>query len=381
MNEPTYRPPPSGLNPEGIILDIRERISRGELQVGDKLPTTRELCQIYDVAPNTLSRCIRRLKENGYISSRVGAGIFVTDPEGSTTARFQGEHFKTTAFVFRIQSTGDTASDQYLSHVYDQAILGIQDQSMDLGMSNGAVICPEPLIRDKSKLQDFIARHSATADGVYFVGMVEGLSEVLAKGVRKPSVFVFSGYHGIHSQNVFTVDRYRSACTILRYLFAKGHQRIACLGGSLLGRGVEDKGYGDREQAWLDMMSEHGQTADPSLLFPCGEATGDIVRAAKQIVGMPVKKRPKAVFCFNDMRAMILLQVAEQAGVNVPEELAIAGFDGSRDALDKGITTIELPFYAGGRNAASGMCLLLKGQIDPPLFSSISAGVKVGKTA
>lgn len=381
MNGSKYRAPQSWLNSEEIILDIKERISRGELQVGEKLPTTRELCRIYQVAPNTLSRCIRKLKENGFISSKVGAGIYVTDPEGATTARLQRDHFKTTSFVFRIQSTGDASSDHYLSHVYDQAILGIQDQSIDMGVSNGAVICPESVMKNKAALQEFVVRHSATADGVYFVGVVETISDLLEKAVRKPSIFVLSGHHAPHRHNVFTVDRYRSACTIMRYLFDKGHRRIACLGGALLGKDTYDKGYGDREKAWADTTSEHGQRVSPSLLFPCAEHTDDIIKAAEMIIRLPATKRPDAVFCFNDMRAMILLRVAERAGLRVPEDMAIAGFDGSRDALKAGITTIELPFYVNGRNAATSMRLLLKGDIIPPVFATFSGGVMVGKTA
>jgi DNA-binding LacI/PurR family transcriptional regulator len=373
--------PHSLLSPEEIIVDIKERISRGELQVGAKLPTSRELCQIYKIAPNTLSRCIRRLKENGFVSTKVGDGIYVTDPEGSTTARLQREHFKTTSFVFRIHSTGDANSDQYLSHVYDQAILGIQDQSMETGVASGAVICPDSLVKDKVSLVEFVVRHSATADGVYFIGVVENLSDLLAKAVRKPSIFLLSGQHSLHQHNVFTVDRYLAACTIMRYLFDKGHRRIACLGGPLLGKKTHDNAYGGRVRAWSDIMCEYGQHLAPSLLFACTENVDDITRAAEAIVGLSAEKRPDAVFCFNDMRAMILLRVAERAGLRIPENLAIAGFDGNREAVEAGITTIELPFYLNGRNAATGMRLLLKGEIPPPISSSISCGVKVGRTA
>jgi len=381
VNGLKYRAPHSALSPEEIILDIKERISRGELQVGAKLPTTRELCQIYKIAPNTLSRCIRKLKENGYISTKVGDGIYITDPEGSTTARLQREHFKTTSFVFRIHSTGDANSDHYLSHIYDQAILGIQDQSIETGVASGAVICPDSLVKDKAALVEFVVRHSATADGVYFIGQVESISDLLAKAVRKPSIFVLSGQHSLHQQNVFTVDRYLAACTIMRYLFDKGHRRIACLGGPLLGKATYDNTYGGRARAWSDIMSEYGQPLAPSLLFSCTEHVDDITRAAEAIVGLSAEKRPGAVFCFNDMRAMILLRVAERAGLRIPENMAIVGFDGARDAVEAGITTIEPPFYLNGRNAATSMRLLLKGEISPPIFSSISGGVKVGKTA
>ena len=42
---------------------------------------------------------------------------------------------------------------------------------------------------------------------------------------------------------------------------------------------------------------------------------------------MALEDRPTAVFCYNDMTAIGLLRAARQAGVSIPEELAVVGFD------------------------------------------------------
>ncbi len=57
--------------------DIRMWISEQLYKVGDKLPTERELCEIYKISRSTVRRAFVELEKEGVISSRQGAGIFV----------------------------------------------------------------------------------------------------------------------------------------------------------------------------------------------------------------------------------------------------------------------------------------------------------------
>ena len=50
-------------------------------------------------------------------------------------------------------------------------------------------------------------------------------------------------------------------------------------------------------------------------------------RAGERLLGLPRRRRPTAAFCANDLVALGLLQHAMQAGVEVPGELAIVGYD------------------------------------------------------
>ncbi len=66
---------------EGIVLQIRAMIERGELAPGDKLPPERRLAEMFSVSRNTVREAIKALAEKGVLESRQGAGTFVCAPD------------------------------------------------------------------------------------------------------------------------------------------------------------------------------------------------------------------------------------------------------------------------------------------------------------
>jgi DNA-binding transcriptional regulator YhcF (GntR family) len=58
---------------------IEYGIAGGELQVGQALPSVRELAESFSIAPMTVSHVYRELKHDGLIETRPGAGTFVAD--------------------------------------------------------------------------------------------------------------------------------------------------------------------------------------------------------------------------------------------------------------------------------------------------------------
>ncbi len=62
-----------------VIDDIRERLLKGELKPGDKLPSVRELALQYQINPNTASRVYREMEALGLCFTRRGTGTFITE--------------------------------------------------------------------------------------------------------------------------------------------------------------------------------------------------------------------------------------------------------------------------------------------------------------
>jgi len=67
-NVPRYR---------SIVNALRERITSGNWEIGEKLPTEDELCDQYDVSRHTIRIALRELRDEGFILSRQGAGSTV----------------------------------------------------------------------------------------------------------------------------------------------------------------------------------------------------------------------------------------------------------------------------------------------------------------
>lgn len=61
-----------------IAADLRRQILTGEIQPGDKLPSTAQLVARYGVGNLTVQRAITILKKQGFVRGETGVGVFVT---------------------------------------------------------------------------------------------------------------------------------------------------------------------------------------------------------------------------------------------------------------------------------------------------------------
>ncbi|WP_203321819.1 LacI family DNA-binding transcriptional regulator [Pseudoxanthomonas beigongshangi] len=115
---------------------------------------------------------------------------------------------------------------------------------------------------------------------------------------------------------VLSIDNYGGARAMTEHLLQAGHRRIAFIGGP-------DDNFDARERlrGYRDAIAGKGEAWE--LPGDFSEATG--YEAGKQIVSS--KQRPDAVFAANDMMALGCLYALNEAGVNVPDEIALAGFD------------------------------------------------------
>jgi GntR family transcriptional regulator, transcriptional repressor for pyruvate dehydrogenase complex len=70
---------------EGVVTQIRDAITTGAVQPGDRLPSERELCQIFNVSRSTLREGIRALEATGIVEIRLGTsgGIFAAPLDGA----------------------------------------------------------------------------------------------------------------------------------------------------------------------------------------------------------------------------------------------------------------------------------------------------------
>jgi GntR family transcriptional regulator len=61
-----------------IIQQVREALRLGTLQVGDQLPTVREVVADLAINPNTVAKAYRTLEQDGLVVARQGRGTFVS---------------------------------------------------------------------------------------------------------------------------------------------------------------------------------------------------------------------------------------------------------------------------------------------------------------
>lgn len=158
------------------------------------------------------------------------------------------------------------------------------------------------------------------------------------------------------------VDNRAAASRVVRHLAALGHRRIAHLVGPA-GNVLEV----EREAGYEDGLAAAGLPFDPDLVWPGDYTLEAGARAAARLAALP--RRPTAVFCSNDTMAIGLVGALAEAGLSVPDDVSVAGFDDiefaamSRPAL----TTIRQPRRLLGQAAAETLLARLAGGAPPPL--------------
>jgi len=63
---------------EQIVNQVRSAIAKGEIALGEKIPSVRELAHALQVNPNTVMRAYQELDRDQLIETRRGQGTFIT---------------------------------------------------------------------------------------------------------------------------------------------------------------------------------------------------------------------------------------------------------------------------------------------------------------
>ncbi|MCM9080364.1 MULTISPECIES: LacI family DNA-binding transcriptional regulator [Streptomyces] len=123
-----------------------------------------------------------------------------------------------------------------------------------------------------------------------------------------------------------------------RHLLEHGHEYVACIGGIENTPSVGDP-VADHVEGWRRAMQESGRSVEGRLIeAPYNRY--DAYKVALEVLARP--DRPTAIFCATDDQAIGVLRAARELRIDVPGELAVAGFDDVKEAAltDPPLTTI-----------------------------------------
>ncbi|MCB0113397.1 MAG: LacI family DNA-binding transcriptional regulator [Caldilineaceae bacterium] len=207
--------------------------------------------------------------------------------------------------------------------------------------------------------------HARNVDGIIIAAGQFGdrYAEVLDE-IDMPIVLIstHSTNDALHS---VTHDDYGGAGQIMAHLLDQGCRRIAYLGHFSGGR-VDS----ERRDAWLDALKQANLTPPVTVdvavtTIDAGmNAVGPLLDKAERQWGQP----PDAIFCYNDLLAIGVLSGLRQRGLRVPNDIAVAGFDGLEVTahLDPPLTTMCQPRYAMGIRATEILLDLLANNATAP---------------
>lgn len=169
------------------------------------------------------------------------------------------------------------------------------------------------------------------------------------------------------------IDDRGGARAAAQHLVDLGHRRIAILAtgfGSeagvvdfpLTAAAARHRVLTERLAGWLDVLEPLGILP---VLVNQPDDYSDAPRAAAEMLALP--DRPTAVLCLTDVLAQSVLAAASDAGISVPAELSVVGFDDHPLALRTRprLTTVHQGSAQKGRAAAAALLQLIAGDIPP----------------
>ncbi|MDQ0974735.1 LacI family purine nucleotide synthesis repressor [Neobacillus niacini] len=174
-------------------------------------------------------------------------------------------------------------------------------------------------------------------DGIIIATEPKDLKKLRSLNARNVPCVLFSIDHLALDYHVVTTDDVRGGYLAGRYLYENGHRQFAVI--------TEPRRVSGRLRVdgFKKALVDEGVDLENAFVIEAKSKIEEAKKAAQQILSL--EQRPTAVFASTDLIAVVFINEARKAGVSVPEDISIIGFDNTIHAeiSDPGLTTIAQP--------------------------------------
>ena len=194
-------------------------------------------------------------------------------------------------------------------------------------------------------------------DGLLAISLAP--SEREARRLHRAGVLVVLLDREHDSLPCITIDDMEGGRMAAEYLLGLGHRRIAFLGDEEANLfGFDSSAH--RREGFEAALAAADATPRPEWVLRRPHGRDEARVAATAMLAR--KPRPTAVFATSDVQAIGVLEAADDAGLPVPEQLSVIGFDNVEAAGYTGLTTVAQPLEEIGRLGADLLLRALSGE-------------------
>jgi DNA-binding LacI/PurR family transcriptional regulator len=177
--------------------------------------------------------------------------------------------------------------------------------------------------------------------GVIILGAGDITADTISAVVKEGCPHIFVDTH-LRSQtvNAVLVDNVTGAYQATNHLIEKGYRRIACIRGP-----GKYPSLTERFQGYCFALIEAGIDIDHNLILPT-MSHGTTMKGFLETRTLLERNAPfDAIFCVSDRTAFGALEALREAGISVPDSVAVVGFDDVADAQfsNPPLTTVKVP--------------------------------------
>ncbi len=302
--------------------------------------TIRDIANAAGLSSGTISRA---LKNEGGLTEQTRRLVMDTARSmGYDFARLRQKKLRRLTFLLHRQHNNMSSSPFY-TPVLHGAAEACRKQGIILSFT---AVGPVEGVLDQIRLHQ--------SDAILCAGYFEPEMLAALRTLGKPLVLIDMKLAGYTSANP---DNMMGGYLAARHLLDIGRERIGFIFGSLAHFSIRERARG------LRLALYHaGVLADPRLEVMLEDGVG-LEQGAREAMEtlLALAQPPDAVFCYNDAAALVAMDTCMRAGLKVPYDISIVGFDDIAAAAHarRPLTTLSIDKSALG---ALGVELLLNGQ-------------------
>lgn len=318
---------------------------------------------IYDIASHlglATSTVSRGLQNNPIINKETRKKIAAA----AETLGYRRNNYAVNLRTQRTRTIG-VIVHELKSHFITSVLAGIGNVAAEEGYDVIIGYSAESAVKEAANARNFFHKR---VDGVIASLAMDttDLSHFQPFQNKKIPLVFFDRAEDHPNSTMVVIDNIRCGYDATSHLIQRGCRHIALVTGSLK-RNV----YAQRRQGYLQALKENNIAADKKLMILNNLDEKGAVEAAQAILTM--SPRPDGVFVTNDFAAAVCMRTLQDAGLRIPEDIAVVGFndDNVCRLVRPQLTTIEYPGTEMGQIAARHLIDHLEGAVDLSNASSI----------
>ena len=286
---------------------LKQEILDGVYPYDIILPSEREISLRFEVERTTVRKALEHLVDDGIVEKRAGVGTRVIySPEGQQHVCLNDDKL-VGFFIVEDGVVNKKISQPFYADLFYQ----VEDQCKKY--------CANVIYSTVKSLDDLASMVAQRKfNGVIFASKTEShyVKAAEKQGVKVAQILGYNDY----GLSIF-YDSSGAGFLAVDYLIKKGHNNIALITGP-----SDFHITNDRLSGVLLAFYQHGLVLDRRLVFEGNWEYETGYKNAMNILSKP-KKRPTAIYCFNDMMALGAIQAISDSGLKIPQDISLMGND------------------------------------------------------
>lgn len=336
---------PRYLQVRGII---ERKIRTGEIPLGFRIPSERDLAQSLGVSQMTVNKAVALMVRDGWLRRELGNGTFVEETLDIPTS-------KDVTIGFALPQLSASVEEDY----FVGALLR--------GVQKAAISRPLNLRMLDAHSADLAEEiEKGELDGCIVVDLRDEHREAIQKLAQLGRRILLLGASDVTVNTPFVDgDNMNGTAAAVKHLLGLGHRRIVGIFALM-----ETWNSKQRHLSFMNTLSENGTPANPEHVL-LDEGNGRLLTPETKVRLADLLGRrqgPTAVLCGGYFLALQAMHLISELGLRIPDDVSIVGYDDPVSAryLNPPLTTVRQPLEEMGEQSVINLYDWVRSRASPP---------------